>query len=200
MRPRVSSDQARLEEVLRGSAWFMGVLEAVRDRDPPEWLVAGGALYKPVWNHLHGYEETRHVGDVDVIFFDPEDLRPERDLSVERRLHVLRPNVRWQAKNQAAVHLWHGERFGYAVAPFGSAEEALCASPAKATAVGVRLLRGGGLYVASPLGLDDLFGMVLRRNPRRVSAEGFQRWVSEGRFLQRWPGVEVILEGSVANA
>ena len=27
------------------------------DCDPPDWLVGGGVLYKPGWNHLRGYAE-----------------------------------------------------------------------------------------------------------------------------------------------
>ena len=92
--------RAELRRIVRGSDWLMGILEAVRDCEPPDWLAGGGVLYKLVWNRLHGYEETRYVGDVDVVFFDPEDLSPERERAVERALLARRADVLWEAKTR----------------------------------------------------------------------------------------------------
>jgi hypothetical protein len=57
-------------------------------------------------------QARQRVKDVDVAFFDPQDLRPERDQAVEDELSRLLPEVHWDAKNQAAVHLWYERRFG----------------------------------------------------------------------------------------
>jgi uncharacterized protein len=186
--------EARLRRIVRDSGWLVGILEATRDCDPPDWLVGGGVLYKLVWNHLHGYPETAHVNDVDVVFFDPEDLSRERERTVERGLCIRRPDVPWEAKNQAAVHLWYEEKFGHAVPPLRSSEEGVGANPGIATAVGIRLLPDDELCVAAPLGLDDLFEMVLRRNPRRVTPESFRGWVIKKAIQERWPKVRVIYE------
>ena len=184
--------RAELRRIVRGSDWLMGILEAVRDCEPPDWLAGGGVLYKLVWNRLHGYEETRYVGDVDVVFFDPEDLSPERERAVERALLARRADVLWEAKNQAAVHLWYAEKFGYRVPPLRSSEEGVGANPGTATAVGIRLLADDDLYVAAPSGLSDLFELVLRRNPLRVTPELFREWVAQKGFLERWPKLRVI--------
>jgi len=194
MSPRKLPHEAELRRIVRDSDWLMGVLEAVRDCDPPDWLVGGGVLYKLVWNRLHGYLETAHVNDVDVVFFDSEDLSPEREQTVERGLWARRPDVPWEAKNQAAVHLWYEEKFGHAVPPLRSSEEGVGANPGTATAVGIRLLADDDLYVAAPLGLDDLFEMVLRRNPRRVTPESFRKWVVKKGIRERWPKVRIIDE------
>jgi hypothetical protein len=188
--------EAELRRIVRGSDWLMGILETVRDCDPPDWLVGGGVLYKLVWNGLHGYAETAHIEDVDVVFFDPENLGPERETAVECCLSTRRPDVPWEAKNQAAVHLWHEEKFGHAVSPLRSSEEGVGANPGTATAVGIRLLADDDLYVAAPLGLSDLFELILRRNSRRVTPESFREWVDQKSVRDRWPKVRVI-EGDV---
>jgi hypothetical protein len=185
---------AELRRIVCGSDWLMGILGTVRDCDPPDWLVGGGVLYKLVWNHLHGYPETANIEDVDVVFFEPEDLGPEREQTIERDLFARRPDVPWEARNQAAVHLWYAEKFGYAVSPLNSSEEGVEANPATATAVGVRLLANDSLYVAAPLGLSDLFELVVRRNPRRVTPELFYKWVVEKGFREKWPKVRVVEE------
>jgi hypothetical protein len=186
--------EAELRRIVRGSDWLMGILEAVRDCDPPDWLVGGGVIYKLVWNRLHGYADTAHIKDVDVVFFDPENLSPERELTVECCLSARCPDISWEAKNQAAVHLWYAEKFGYAVPPLRSSEEGIEANPGTATAVGVRLLTNDDLYVTAPLGLSDLFELVLRRNPRRVTPELFREWVVEKGFRDKWPRVRLVEE------
>ncbi|MFZ0217295.1 MAG: nucleotidyltransferase family protein, partial [Candidatus Dormiibacterota bacterium] len=102
---RVEED--RLRAIVRGSRWFLGVLEAVRESALPDAWVGAGALRDLVWGTLHdGFEVTR-VRDVDVAYFDAADLRRERDDEADTLLRSLRPDVPWEAKNQAAVHTWY---------------------------------------------------------------------------------------------
>ena len=183
--------EERLREIVRGSGWFTGVLEAVRDCDPPDWLVGAGAIRNLVWNRLHGYPDDAHIKDVDVAYFDPEDVTPARDGAVETALRARRPDVAWDAKNQAAVHLWYERKFGFAVPPLHSTEDGIATYPETATAVGVRLT-DEDLHVYAPSGLQDLFALVLRRNPRRVTPEIFWRRALEKRIAERWPRVTVV--------
>lgn len=102
------------------------------------------------------------------------------------------PDVPWEASNQAAVHVWYEQRFGVPVAPLTSSADAVATWPETATAVAVRLHAGGGLQVAAPCGLDDLFRGVCRRNPRRVTVEEYRLRVQRKRVAQRWPKVHVV--------
>jgi hypothetical protein len=45
--------------------------------------------------------------------------------------------------------------------------------------------------VIAPLGLEDLFGLRLRRNPRRVTPEIFNQRLASKRISERWPGVTI---------
>jgi hypothetical protein len=49
--------------------------------------------------------------------------------------------------------------------------------------------------VVAPCGLDDLFGLVCRRNPRRVTVDQYRRRVRDKRIAGRWPRVEIIDAG-----
>ncbi|HEV8373559.1 MAG TPA: nucleotidyltransferase family protein [Actinomycetota bacterium] len=155
----------------------MGVLDAVRACGAPDCWVGTGALRDLVWDGLHGGFAPERVKDVDVdvAFFDPQDLRPERDQAVEDELVQLLPGVRWDAKNQAAVHLWYVRRFGVPVQPLGSTADGLATWPETATAVALQLRRDGRLAILAPYGLSDLLHGVCRRKPRRVSVEEYRR-------------------------
>ena len=52
--------------------------------------------------------------------------------------------------------------------------------------------RDGAVRVIAPHGLDDLFAMVIRRNPARVSIETYHARIAEKRYVDRWPGVTVV--------
>src|SRR4051794_18001588 len=119
------SEQERamqLHQILLANDWLVAVLKAARDCAPPDAIVGGGVIRNVVWDHLHGYTQPTPVADVDVAFFDPEDLRSEREQAIETCLHHRLPGVRWDVKNQAAVHLWYERVFGQAVAPLRSLE------------------------------------------------------------------------------
>jgi uncharacterized protein len=177
----------------------MRVLEAAWASQAPDCWVGAGALRDLVWDQLHAGFSPERVKDVDVAFFDPHDLRPERDQAVEDQLTRLLPGERWDAKNQAAVHLWYERRFGLAVEPLHSTADGVATWPETATAVAVRLRGDGELAIIAPCGLSDLLTGVWRRNPRRVTVEESRRRIRAKRVAERWPRVRVIDPGDTPD-
>lgn len=188
-----ANQHSKLICILSQNDWFMKVLSAVRTCDPPDWLVGGGIIRNIVWDHLHDYLVPTPIKDVDVAFFDEADLTPRRDLAVQSQLQRTMPDVPWEAKNQAAVHLWYERVFGYPVEPLVSSADAIATWPEPATCVAVRLLENDEFAVVAPYGLDDLFHMILRRNPRRITNEIFQERIRAKEPLKKWPKVKMIL-------
>ena len=186
--------RTELETLIAGSEWFTRVLQCVRDEQIPDAWVGAGALRDLVWGELHGSGfRPDEVRDVDVAFFDPDDLSRENDERVTARLSARCPTVPWEARNQAAVHTWYARKFGgNQPAPFTSIENAIGTWPETATAVVVRIDHGDALEICAPLGVDDLIGGVWRRNPRRVTlAESLSR-LERHRPAERFPRVTVI--------
>lgn len=184
----------RLEELIRGSEWFMSVLSAARDCDPPSWWIGAGVIRDLVWDEMHGGFDPTHVKDVDVAFFDPADLSRGRDVAVEEALCRRLPGVPWEAKNQAAVHTWFERIFGYPVEPLQSVADAVATWPETATSVAVRLDERDRLLITAPFGLDDLLLGICRRNPRRVSVERYRQRLATKRIAERWPKVRVMYD------
>ena len=170
----------------------MEVLRAVRDCDPPDWVVGAGVIRDLVWDEMHAGFSAARVRDVDVAFFDPSDLSPERDLEVQRALEHRLGAVPWEAKNQAAVHTWFERVFGYPVEPLTSIADAVGTWPETATSVAVRLEPDESLRIIAPYGLEDLLNGTCRRNPRRVTMELYRRRLLSKRVAERWPKVRVI--------
>jgi hypothetical protein len=179
-------DESRLRSALRRAPLVMEALRVARELDAPDWLISAGAIRDAVWDALHGRPPAA-PRDIDLGFFDPADLSAARDRAVEEALRERAPHLPWDAKNQAAVHLWYPRRFGVEVPPFRSCAEAVATFPETATCVGARLLDDDDLLVVAPHGLADLLGCVCRHNPARVSAEFYARRVAEKQWHARWP-------------
>ena len=185
-------DAKRLAAMLRRAPHVMEALHAAREVGGPDWLIAAGAIRDAVWDALHDRPPAM-PRDIDIGFFDPDDLTPDRDRGVEDALRARASRLPWQAKNQAAVHLWYPRVFGIQVPPFRSSAEAVATFPETASCVGVRLLDDDDLLVVTPHGLDDLFACICRHNPTRVSASFYERRVAGKDWSSRWPKVRVIV-------
>jgi hypothetical protein len=171
----------------------MAALRAARDVDAPDWLINAGAIRDVVWDALHDRPLTAAPRDVDLGFFDPSDLTPAREDEIERALRERAPDLPWEAKNQAAVHLWYPDRFGFDVPPFRNTAEAIATFPLTAACIGIRLLPGDELEVVAPYGLDDLLGGICRHNPTRVPRSFYEDWLTaRGHWRQRWPRLRYI--------
>jgi hypothetical protein len=152
---------------------------------PDGWLVAG-AIAQTVWNLAFGKAAEFGVKDVDLVYFDAQDLSPETEAEHERRLRGLFRHlpIKLDVKNEARVHLWYEARFGYPIPRYLSTEDAIASFPTTATAIGVRRHAGHFEYCA-PFGLDDLFGLVVRPNQRQITRAVYQAKVERWRSV--WP-------------
>ncbi|WP_257222604.1 MULTISPECIES: nucleotidyltransferase family protein [unclassified Acinetobacter] len=74
-----------------------------------------------------------------------------------------------------------------------SIEHALSLWPETATAIAVKLDDKQQIQLIAPLGLDDLFELNVRWNPRLVSQATFLQRVQQKQFLQRWPKLKLLM-------
>ena len=184
--------ESQLCDILRATPWFMGALSAVARVQIPNWCIGAGAVRDAVWDALGMHHPAQLPRDIDVAYFDPSDVSREPDLRVEDQLRQAVPDLPWEVTNQAGVHLWFHEEFNHSVDALCSLEEAVGSWPETATAVAVTLEADDDMKVIAPLGLEDLMGMVVRRNPRRVSLATYRARVVRKRYRDRWPEVCVV--------
>lgn len=184
--------EARLDRMVRSDPDLMHVLTVARSLGLPDWRVFSGAVYQTVWNAL----ADRPVGygrkDYDLGYFDPDTSWDVEDVVIRRVAAAFEEPFRSQVevRNQARVHLWFKDRFGENYAPLSCTDEALGRFVAPAFAVGIRLEPDDSLSVAAPFGLVDVFDRVIRPNPNRPRARGWERAVASA--LARWPEVRIV--------
>jgi hypothetical protein len=190
-----------LTELVLGSEWLRHMLQVVAALDLPDCWIGAGAVRDLVWDTRFGdgFDPAR-VEDIDVVFFDPDNLSVDHEHEIERGLHEQEPSVEWDVKNQARVHLWYEARFGAAAHPLTSTTDGVSTWPEIATAIAVRLRpdREVELEIAAPYGLDDLLDGVWRRNLNReynrATDADCRARIERKQPHERWPGVVVLDE------
>lgn len=179
--------EARLEAIVRSGPMLMQVLITARDLELPDWIIFSGAVYQRVLNHLTGRDLDYGIKDYDLGYYDAADTSYEaEDVVIRRVAAVFAPPLRdlVEVRNQARVHLWFEGKFGEPYAPLTRTEDALERFVSPLFAVGVRLEADDRLTIIAPFGLDDLFALTLRPNPRRIT-NGFARTAAS--VTARWP-------------
>ncbi len=183
-------DLQLLERTIRSSPVLGPVLDCWNEvRLPDGWLVAG-AVAQTVWNAKLGYAPDHGIRDVDIVYFDAENLAAESEQAEEQRIRSLFASlpVPFDVKNEARVHLWYEARFGFAIAPYRSTEDAIATFPTTATAIGVRL-SDGRFEISAPFGLTDLCRLVVRPNKTQINVQIYQAKVS--RWRTHWPALDI---------
>jgi hypothetical protein len=180
----------RLIHAVRASPALMRVMQGVRALDLPDWRLVSGCVYQTVWNALTDRPLDHGLKDYDVAYFDLDTGYAAEDVHIRRAAAAFPPplDAMVEVRNQARVHLWFEQRFGEPYAPLRSTDEALERFLCPAFAVGVRLETDDAISVAAPFGLEDLFALRLRPNPRRP-VKGFARVAAS--VTARWPEVNV---------
>lgn len=180
-----------LEKILRQNQAVWDILDRAPSLHMPNWYLAAGCISQTVWNSLHGFEPIYGIKDYDLVYYDPSDISFEGE-----NVYILKSKELFkdiaaeiEIKNQARVHVWFEQKFGFKIPPYRSVEEAISSWSTTATCLGVRCGQRK-FEVYAPYGLGDIFAMTLRPVKRLFSKEMYENKVN--RWAIKWPRLKVI--------
>ena len=173
-------------ELIQSDAWRMECLRAVESLNLPDWYIAAGFLRNAIWDALHAKSVRTPLNDIDVVYYDSGGHGMATEVQIESVLQVRCPIAKWEARNQARMHLRNRH------APYRNSEHAIAHWIETPTCVGVRIGRDGWLQIAAPYGLAENWSLRVAPNPRvRYPAALFNRRVREKRWVDHWPKLRV---------
>ena len=181
-------------ELIKNDEWMMQVLKTVRALNLPDWMIGAGFVRGKVWDHLHGYTVATPLSDIDVIYFDRDELKTsvqENALIEDEYQNKLKGllDINWSVTNQARMHLENHDK------EYHSSKDAMSYWPETATAVAVKLVSDNTLELIAPYGIDDLVNLKLRVSPNFTRSKSiFEERVSKKQWLQKWPLVKRVNE------
>ena len=175
--------QRQIDAILRHDACRLQLLDVVSRLELPDCWIAAGFIRNAVWDALHGRTPQPPNGDLDVIWFDPDRCHERLDRDIEEELRATVPWIDWSVKNQARMHSRNDDK------PYQSSTDAMRYWPETATAVAARRRGRDELEVASPLGLDDLFNLLLRLTQRFANEKLliYKERVRPKAWTELWP-------------
>ena len=137
----VSSGQiAVLSSILKNNEALYRAIEDACRLGLDDYYFGAGCVAQTVWNHLVGNPPMTGISDIDFVYWDSSDLSAEAEAAVANRVtSALTPGIPLDVKNEARVHLWYKQHFGYDIRPYTSLEDAIDTWPTTAAAAGVRL-------------------------------------------------------------
>lgn len=159
-------------------------LRCVASLNLPDGYIAAGFVRNMVWDWLHDDHSMTPLNDVDVIYFDRENTSDRQQRDYECQLSEMMPNLHWQVRNQATMHIRNGD------SPYKNTRDAMGYWPEKETAVAVRIAVDGQLICMSAFGLETLFQGKITHNPKRDLNTFEQRVASKG-WLTQWSKLRI---------
>jgi hypothetical protein len=175
-------------DLIRADRWRLSVLARVRDLGLQDCWVGAGFVRNLVWDRLQGHQAPTPTADIDVLYFDAADPRPEAEQAIEKRLRQSAPDLPWEVRNQARMHQRNGDP------PYRDTSDALRHWLETATAVAVRLDRENRLHHIAPHGLDDLLALRLCPTPAgRRRPEQYRDRVAAKDWQGLWPKLELVM-------
>ena len=182
---------SQLENILPLNEELYAIIEKASKTGLKNYYIGAGCITQTVWNYQAGLELSNGISDIDFVYFDNSDLSFEAENAIINSItNVVAPcKIKLDIKNQARVHLWYKERFGYDIKPYESIESAINTWPTTATSIGVRL-ENNKLKVYAPFGLNDLFGMIVKANKIQITEEIYMQKVQK--WIAKWPTLKII--------
>ena len=167
-------------------------LERARKLDLPDWWIVSGVLYNSVWNHLTGRPSGHGIKDVDLFYYDADDLSYDgEDTVIVAGMEVFDGlPLPVEIRNEARVHLWYEKKFGRTCPPYRDCRHAIDHFATKAHAVGVKLLADDSLELYAPHGLDGIFSFRLVPNHALDNRATHEE--KGARAKRNWPEITVV--------
>lgn len=175
----------RIIELIKQDPIRVKALECVAQLELAQCYVAAGFVRNIVWDALHGFDAATPLNDVDVIYFNRDETDPQAYQFYEQKLSQLMPEINWQVRNQAFMHIRNGDL------AYSSSLDAMSYWPEKETAIAIRQTAPMSYECIAAFGYESLFDLCVTHNPKR-SRETFENRVHSKGWLDRWPSLRVV--------
>lgn len=176
-------------QILKDSPILKILFELSEKIQLSDWYIAGGCVTQTLWNQKLGLDPLHGLKDIDIVYFNKHENsaneKEQRD-KMAKLFSALPLPV--DVINQARVHEWYPEKFGYSIPAYSSTEDGI-ATWIPAFSLGVRP-HSNAFHVTAPFGLNDALEMIVRPNKRQITEGIYNKMVA--RLLRDWPTIKIV--------
>lgn len=176
--------------LIKEDDWMMSILQSASELDLPDWWICAGFVRSKIWDTLHQFEERTQISDIDVIYFDSENMHKDEEKRFENELRKKHPDIPWSVKNEARMHVKSG------MPPYTSSVDAISKFPETATALGVKLINNKQVILAAPYGIADAVNLIVKpTTPFKLDSRLmaiYQERIAKKSWQYRWHQLKIL--------
>lgn len=152
--------------ILEKNKELMAMLDYISELNLPNFYIAAGSVFQTIWNYYDNRELNYGIKDIDVIYFNNNDLSVEKDLEYYNIINNYAKskgfNYEIDVSNEARMHLWKMEHNqGENIEPYKNSEDAISKWIATVHTIGITK-ENNQIKVYAPYGLSDIFSKTIR--------------------------------------
>ncbi|WP_026581308.1 nucleotidyltransferase family protein [Bacillus sp. J33] len=189
----VIKSEEDIVKAIKEDEWMMNLLKAVKKLDLPDWWICAGFVRSKIWDILHNFTVRTPLPDIDVIYFDPEQINELEEKKLEEKLLLLVPDIPWSVKNQARMHIRNK------MAPYSSSVDAISKFTETVTALGVKLDEKDNVILTAPWGITDVVNLEVKPTPYYSEANArinfYEHRIKKKNWKLTWDKVKIYLPG-----
>ena len=152
--------------ILKQNKNLMVMLDYISELNLPNFYIAAGSVFQTIWNYYDGRDLNFGIKDIDVIYYNNDDLSVEKDIEYYNLIskYAKSKNIEYEidVSNDARMHLWqmkHNQ--GKKIEQYQNSEDPISKWIATVHAIGITK-ENDEIKVYAPYGLSDIFSKTIR--------------------------------------
>ena len=151
--------------ILSQNLELMDILNYIHELKLPNFYIAAGSIFQTVWNFYDNKELNYGIKDIDVIYFNKNNITLEKDLEyydlISKFCKEKGYKIEVDVSNEARMHIWTKEKYNIDIEPYTSSEDAIDKWIATVHAIGLTK-KNKKLEIYAPYGLSDIYSKTVR--------------------------------------
>lgn len=151
--------------ILKQNKELMSILTYVEKLKLPNFYISAGSIFQTVWNYYDNKPLNYGIKDIDIIYFNKNDLSVDTDLNYYKKIKEYsdkqKYNYEIDVSNEARMHIMKKEKYNIVIEPYISSEDAMDKWIATVHSIGITKINDE-LKIYAPYGLSDIFSRTVR--------------------------------------
>lgn len=161
----IEEQNKKFIEIIKKNSELMEILDYIEELKLPNFYIAAGMVFQTIWNYYDKKDLNYKVKDVDIVYYDEDNLDKEKEEKLERQIedyfNSKGINYKFDVHNEARMHLWKKENENKNINQYKNSEDAIYQWIATVHAIGITKEKGK-IKVYAPYGLTDIFTRTIR--------------------------------------
>jgi hypothetical protein len=151
--------------IIKQNNVLIETLDFISQLNLPNFYIAAGSVFQTIWNYYDNKPLNYGIKDIDVIYYDKDDLSKESEKEIEKKLIEFFSsrdfNYECDVHNEARMHLWKKANERVDINQYKNSEDAIDQWIATVHAIGITKV-DNEIKVYAPYGLSDIFSKTIR--------------------------------------